>query len=1089
MKRTCHSLPINLFVSFIGLAILLLSSNEATAQFYTGSNIEFGKNRIQYEEFEWKFYRFDKYETYFYTGGKEIAEYTAEYAHQQIKKQEAFLDYVLDEKIQFVIYNKHSDFKQSNIGLTSDETYSIGGVSRIVGSKVFLYFEGDYEKLNQQINAGIIEVLIYQMMYGGNWKDVIKNSALLALPAWYVNGLISYLTKGDDPAIVNQIKNGIIENKYEKFNRLDSKEATIASHAMWSYITDKYGPTTISNILYMTRVTRDIEDGFLYAIGANFDDLKDSWIKYYQINYMNDGGLDYAKTNPQLDFKPRKNRTYQQLKVSSDGNKVAYSTNQRGQYKVFIYDRETEKRKRIFKDEHKLDRIVDYSYPVIKWHPTGKLLSFFREEKGQVLLCTYNMEEEQLYQKPIFNLEKVLSFDYSPDGKQMVLSAVFNGQTDLYIYNIGGNTQKKVTDDIYDELDPAFVEGGEAIAFASNRISDSLNPTNFEIKDLSYKRDIFVIDYKSKKPRLVRVSSTPDLTERMPMNYNGSIAYLGIENATYGRHIAKFDSAVSRIDTIIHYDYFYAKESSTTYKQNIYEQSSSLSGSNYSEVVVNEKNYLLSVLDFNSTQGGNTTEKKNKNRKSTPIAPSIEQKPTNENIIVLRSKKNESSKPEESFDIDNYQFENQKKAKRTVVPITTMDNSAENKIEEPPFSLTNQRNYNLNFKIDNSDIQLNSTFLNGQYQLFTGRPYENPGLGATMRLGVVDLMEDYRVYGGFRYSRNSLEYLLGFQDLKKRLDKEYIISRIKSNTQLQDIGPADIFTLKGTYSLVYPFSEVASLRGTLGVRNDRVVPLATGVRALESPIENEAWGSLKAAYVFDNTRNIAINIKYGTRLKVFGEYYQKVYDENKDNSGGDLYVLGFDIRNYQKISRQLIFVTRLAGSTSFGQDKLIYYMGGVDDWLKVSNTFDDTKIDETQNYRFQTIATNMRGHLQNIRNGNSFVVFNSELRFPVFSYFIRKPIQSEFVKNFQIIGFADAGTAWTGKSPFDDKNPSNTENIPAKPFEVNVFNLNDPIVGGYGFGLRTMLLGYFVRADWAWGIENGVVKDKSIFYLSLSMDI
>ncbi|MBR9830566.1 hypothetical protein GYB57_00335 [bacterium] len=1088
MKQTRHFFPSHLLGRGIALALLLLVGLTADAQFYYGSNMDFGKNRVQYENFEWKFYRFDKYETYFYTGGKELAEYTAEYAHHQIKKQEAFFDYVLDEKIQFVIYNKHSDFKQSNIGLSSDETYSIGGVTRIVGSKVFLYFEGDYERLNQQINSGIIEVLIYQMMYGGNWKDVIKNSALLTLPQWYVNGLISYLTKGDDPEVINRIKDGITNEKYDKFNRLNPKEATVASHAMWSYIADKYGPSTISNVLYMTRVTRDVEDGFIYVIGTGFDDLKDSWIKYYQNNYMNNGAPEYTKTSAQLDFKTRKNRTYQQLKVSSDGNKVAYSTNQRGQYKVFIYDRIADKRTRIFKDEHKLDRIVDYSYPVLKWHPTGKLLSFFREEKGQVLLCTYNLEEEQLYQKPIFNLEKILSFDYSPDGKQMVLSAVFNGQTDLYLYNIGGNTQKKITDDIFDDLQPSFVEGGNAIAFASNRITDSLNPTSIQFKDLDYKRDIFVIDYKSKEPRLVRVNSTANLTEKMPVNFNGSIAYLSIEDATYGRHIAKFDSAVSRIDTTIHYNYFYTKENSTTYNRNISEQSSSLSGSDYSEIVYNNDKYLLTVQDFNSNSRTEEEPKKIRKKQSSKSEETSDKDNHKERAITLISKPNLTPEGGEDFDVTNYEFENQKKTKRTVIPITTIDQDAPVKQEEKAFALTNQRNYNLNFKIDNSDIQLNNAFLNGQYQVFTGRPYNNPGLGATMRLGVVDLMEDYRVYGGFRYSGNSQEYLLGFQDLKKRLDKEYILSRIKTNSEIGNT-PADIFTLQGTYSLIYPFSEVASLRGTITARNDRIVPLSVSANSLEIPIRNEAWGSFKTAYVFDNTRNIALNIKYGTRLKVFGEYYQKVFDQNNDNTDGNLYVVGFDIRNYQKISRQIIFVTRLAGSSSFGKDKLIYYMGGVDDWWKTSNNFDDTKIDETQNYRFQTIATNMRGHLQNIRNGNNFMVFNSELRFPVFSYFIRKPIQSEFIKNFQIIGFADAGTAWTGSSPFDDKNPSNTENIFQKPFEIDVFNLNDPIVGGYGFGLRTMLLGYFVRADWAWGIENGVVNDKSIFYLSLSMDI
>ena len=45
----------------------------------------------------------------------------------------------------------------------------------------------------------------------------------------------------------------------------------------------------------------------------------------------------------------------------------------------------------------------------------------------------------------------------------------------------------------------------------------------------------------------------------------------------------------------------------------------------------------------------------------------------------------------------------------------------------------------------------------------------------------------------------------------------------------------------------------------------------------------------------------------------------------------------------------------------------------------------------------------------------------------------------------------------------------------------------NPIVAGYGFGLRSRLLGYFMRADWAWGVENGKIGD-SVFYFSLCLD-
>ena len=125
----------------LSLAILtLLLPVAVSAQFYSGSQMEFGKNRVQYQDFKWSYYKFEKYETYFNTGGKELAVYVARSAKKHLAEIEKMFDYTLEDRIQFIIFNKQEDFKQSNIGLSSDDQYNVGGVTRIVGRKVFIYY-------------------------------------------------------------------------------------------------------------------------------------------------------------------------------------------------------------------------------------------------------------------------------------------------------------------------------------------------------------------------------------------------------------------------------------------------------------------------------------------------------------------------------------------------------------------------------------------------------------------------------------------------------------------------------------------------------------------------------------------------------------------------------------------------------------------------------------------------------------------------------------------------------------------------------------------------------------------------------------
>ena len=51
----------------------------------------------------------------------------AKTAHLYLKELEKFLDFNIEEKIHFIVYNSQGKFRQSNVGLTNDITSNIGG--------------------------------------------------------------------------------------------------------------------------------------------------------------------------------------------------------------------------------------------------------------------------------------------------------------------------------------------------------------------------------------------------------------------------------------------------------------------------------------------------------------------------------------------------------------------------------------------------------------------------------------------------------------------------------------------------------------------------------------------------------------------------------------------------------------------------------------------------------------------------------------------------------------------------------------------------------------------------------------------------
>ena len=125
--------------------------------------------------------------------------------------------------------------------------------------------------------------------------------------------------------------------------------------------------------------------------------------------------------------------------------------------------------------------------------------------------------------------------------------------------------------------------------------------------------------------------------------------------------------------------------------------------------------------------------------------------------------------------------------------------------------------------------------------------------------------------------------------------------------------------------------------------------------------------------------------------------------------------------------------------------------------------------------------------MQNVRNGNSFAVINSEIRWPFVRYLAGHPLRSNFLNSLQVVAFGDIGTAWSGKSPWSGQNGYDIQKFENGPVKVVLDSNREPIVGGYGFGARAQIFGYFIRADWAWGVENHYVL-PNIFYLSFSLD-
>lgn len=1114
-------------------------TTEAEAQ---QSQIEFGKNRVQYHKRfdDWMKYESLNFITTWYGTGRKIAETASLIAEADLPYIQEFLEYTPPEKIRIIIYTDLSDLKQTNIG-NEEQFTNTAGQTLIRENKIFVYFNGDHQHLRKQIREGLVKVFIQNMIIGDNWQEMVQNAALLNLPDWYIEGLASFISEDWTPKMSLWLQEQLAQESKNDFFAIAQKYPKKGGQAMFYYLNAVYGQANLSNLIYLTRLNRSLENGIIHVYGNSMADVADEWRIFFEQQFekenKNRQPLDPTK---KIKIKNKHNARISKIEYSPDGSQLLYVQNEIGKVKIFIQDTKTNKRKRIFKKGFRNPfQATDYNYPCVAWRADGQSIAIVYKYRDVIYLSMYDVKTKKTTTDEFApGFQNVHNIDFV-DGHTLAISASVNGFTDIFLYYPSKRQASRVTSDIWDDLDVKFttIRGNKGLLFSSNR-PDSLLIANkldtlLPIGDF----DIFYYNLDSMGKELVQLTNTPFANEKSPIAidttwfgylsdqygiYNREVGYLEDKIVGYhqnyrmkdGAHIiVPSDSIIPGLDTAF-IDSSWVEtiwrpqpfvHPTTNYNYYIVDQS--FSNGQLAYLVLKDNEYLVWKDSLDVTQnalGALSQHQLNrinaqKKHETTPYKG------------ILTKQPKDTIPPKATYYFVT-QFDDIPESVQHPEAATAHKrkaNSDNSLFSNPgplnPFQQSRITPKRIRFRMNYLTTQADNNLLFGGLDSYAGTPEEftTPPPGILMKANFKDLFEDYEIEGGLRFNLtfNQMEYFMQYWDRKHRIDRQYGIYLRK--TSKTDAGfnffvphNAKNQTVIATSQWRYPFDIYRSLRATTTMRFDKYLESSTDTFSLRSPIIKEKRVGLKLAYVFDNTIDVYTNIKNGTRYKIYAEIVKKYNIDFVDKfdfslNKGFMGVLGVDARHYQRLLKHSIIASRISAATSFGSEKLLYVMGGTENWLIPQ--YDRSTPIPTENYAYRTLAASMRGFRQNIRNGNSFILLNNEVRLPIFRYLSRRPLKSTFFNNIQLVGFVDAGIAWTGKDPLDLDNPLNTRTVTATDntntpiVHVKIKYFRDPTVLGYGVGLRTMLFGYFVRLDYGWGVETRVVQ-KPKLYLSMGTD-
>lgn len=1042
---------------------------------------EFGKNRIQYHDdfSKWWVYETENFLVYWYGKGRNIAQTAIQIAEKEHPEIQKMVEHRINDKIEIIVYTDVSDLLQSNIGI--EETFETKHeTTKVIGSRIFVYFTGNHQDLQRKIREGIARVFFNSMYSKGGLQEVVVSDPDLKTPTWYQEGFYSYVKSSWDFLIEDELRDLWYKNpkRNQNFDKFSADRPRVAGHSMWHYLASEYGEGSITTLLYLMRLRNDFEENIEFVFGFKFEYLKRNWQTYYRDIFETEENqfLDFSGTKLNRGFKSY--YPVSLLKLSPDAKQLIYATNENGRYDMVLMNLQSGKKQKLFSYGSKNQvQQPDYNYPIVCWHPNNHEITIIYEKRDKIMLRKVALNNFEFIEQDIpEDIGRIYSVDYVTD-QEYLFSALINGFSDLIIYGSKYRGYEKITDDFYDDLDASYAQIGaqKGILFSSNRKSSAILPevldtilplSNFDIYFLPIGSDI-----------ALNLSNTPNLSERKPrMSGANFISFLesstginnrwvinlttrrkGYDNSNYGRNIISHD----------------AISASSQYVFQVY-----LNGKY--EVFIDTPEYTSSAETYFTTSATSKDESIQETEKlKLPLIPKRES--------LLQSK---FTDPEEIVPLES-------NPKLRVY--RRIKNGTETELNEkivrfiPALAVASRRQ----FKLEEFSAKADNEVLFEGLESYTGDQQEIAAqqTGLLIKGVVKDMFEDFSIELGSRipFDFKGSEFYALFDDKRARIDKRFAIYRkqetenILLNNLLQKQKKTSFLVL---HRQSYPFSNYKSIRATGSLRFDKLYLLNSDILSSVTNQFNEQRASLKLEYVYDNTLDIDINLRHGTRYKAYVEFINRFQLEPKqsfDASKGFTAVYGFDARHYIPVIRHSIFALRGAGATSMGSDKMLYYVGGTDGW--VTPRFDEEiAVPANQNFAFKTIAPNLRGFNHNIRNGRSFFVSSAELRIPIFKYFSKKELKSKFLRNIQFQAFADLGSAWHGLYPSVENSPINTVILDKTPGVIVTLDLDRNVfVYGYGFGARINLFGYFIRTDYAWGVESGVIGEPKL-YFSLGTD-
>lgn len=1010
----------------------------------------FGKNKVQYKNFDWHYLQSEHFDVYFYDGGGKLAEFAADVAETSYVQIRRTLKWEIRERLVIIVYNSHSDWKQTNV-VNATFSEATKGITELAKNRIVVKFEGDYALFRHAIHHELVHGVMNDFLFDGSLQALIASEAYRP-PRWFSEGLAEFLAVGWSSEIDMVIRDAVINNYMPDLPSLEYRLAYQGGASVFRYIAATYGRDEITEMVHLLKGKVLFDKVLKSGLGVGTSSFTRNWHRYLHREYWPEitrrkepGEIARRMTYHQ------ESRSYLNVSptISPDGEWIAFIADQKGYQNIYLMSSASG---RVLKTLVKGARSENFEEfhalrPGMSFSPDSRRLVFPAKSGAHDAIYVLDIESGKT-DKFDLKLDGAYTTSWSPDGERIAFIGNLRERSGIYLLNLSDGSLEALTDDMFSDDHPSWSPDGRRIAFASARedyLDDRLVPPDFRMSQFNYEnRDIYVFDMDTRM--IQRITATPGKEDHPIFTPDGkSLAFVSDRNGISNIYLHHLESGVEYpvTDIIsgiyqINWDRRARKLVFTTFYEGGYDI------------------YLLSYpLKMCAMEPAPTVYMEDMQAEALP-AYARDWQPVY-GRPRYRAPQSAGERDSPVGGVRNYVF------RRGTAELTEIHPQKRIKLPAEQY-LDARGNYKTHRYVPRFTPEQVS--LRAGYHTFFG-------LAAYSTFAYSDLLGDHRIM----FNVNLVSKLKN-----TGLSLNYLNQRRRVNWGFGGFQRTWFFDNRGdnrqryrNYGLNllagYPFSSFNRLALTLDWHN-------IDLRHFSGSGEDESVSTLvpTLSYLHDSVLLGATGpvdgSRYGIELTLSRQYR---------GQGLDFRTLGLDYRRYWMVNRDYNFAFRLSGAASFGKDPQRFFLGGLDNWINYK-THGNLRTETIRDVYFSRFVTPLRGVPFYQSEGDRYLLTNLEFRFPLIR-FLRLGFPPLRLFNVRGVLFYDVGTAFdAGDSWYrNDRWRGTYRNASGN----RAFR---DIVSGYGAGARVYFLYFLLRVDVAWQFDLAD-SGRPVWYFSLGRDL